>query len=109
MQLEMNFQLLSLLFALAPTIFADVQFVQPAAGASLKAGGTLTVSWKDSGSQPALSSLTNYVLQLCAGGNEEGTFIPVASLKPSGVFSTGNVAAGLEPIDPAVGANSPNG
>lgn len=67
----MLIRFLTLLALLAPTILADVEFVTPAPGASLAGGGkTISVSWKDSGEDPKLASLTTYTLFLCAGGND---------------------------------------
>lgn len=62
---------LTLLALIAPAIFADVNFVTPAPGASIPGGGkTISVSWVDSGEDPPLASLTTYTLFLCAGGND---------------------------------------
>lgn len=67
----MRSQLLTLLAALAPLAFADVEFITPAAGASI-AAGTMTVTWQDSGVTPPLSELTLTDLQLLVGGNNAG-------------------------------------
>ena len=66
------------IIAILPFLFtfanADVEFVTPAAGASIVGGGkTLSVTWKESGVQPPISSLTSYTLFLCAGGNDAGS------------------------------------
>ena len=70
---------LFLLAALAPFAIADVEFTSPAAGNSISAGGkTLSVTWKESGDDPPISSFTTYTLFLCAGGNE-----PESQVRPS--------------------------
>lgn len=62
---------LFLLTALVPFAIADVQFISPAAGNSIPGGGkTLSVTWKESGDDPPISSFTTYTLFLCAGGND---------------------------------------
>lgn len=67
----MLFRYLTLLALIARDVFADVQFVTPAPGASIASGGkTLLVSWAESGEAPPLASLTTYTLFLCAGGND---------------------------------------
>lgn len=60
--------------ALAVTVFAsvtlaDVQFIEPAAGANLTAG-QIDVQWQDSGIKPLISELTQYTLSLMVGGND---------------------------------------
>lgn len=70
----MRLSLLPLLGALASTVLADVKFTTPAAGAALPAG-SLSITWADSGDSPALSELTSYQLFLCAGGNEDGSYV----------------------------------
>jgi hypothetical protein len=64
-----------LLATLIPFVLADVQFTSPKPGATLKAGGTITIEWKDSGDIPPLDSLLSYSLFLCAGGNVDGSFV----------------------------------
>lgn len=66
-----------LLTALAPFALGDVQFTSPAAGNSISGGGkTLSVTWKESGDDPPISSFTTYTLFLCAGGNEPESQVP---------------------------------
>lgn len=65
---------LILLAATAPLAFADVKFTTPAAGATLD-GTTLSVEWTDSGTTPKLADLTSYQLFLCAGGNDDSSFV----------------------------------
>jgi Ser-Thr-rich glycosyl-phosphatidyl-inositol-anchored membrane family len=64
-----------LLATLTPYVFADVQFTAPEPGATIKAGGTVTIEWKDSGETPPLDTLLSYQLFLCAGGNEDGSYV----------------------------------
>lgn len=71
----MLLNLLYLLAALAPSALADVKFTTPAAGASVPAGGTFAVEWKDSGSAPSIADLASYQLFLCAGGNDASNFV----------------------------------
>ena len=58
------------LAALVSLTTADVEFVTPSAGSTVAGGKTLSVTWKESGVQPPLSSFTTYTLFLCAGGND---------------------------------------
>ena len=67
-----------LLVGLLPFVFADVEFISPKAGATLAAGGAIKIEWKDSGDTPALATLLNYQLFLCAGGNEAGAFVRIS-------------------------------
>ena len=71
----MLLNLLYLVAALAPSALADVKFITPAAGASIPAGGTFAVEWKDSGSAPSIADLASYQLFLCAGGNDATNFV----------------------------------
>jgi hypothetical protein len=68
------------LTALLPSVFADVKFTSPAGGETFTGGGSIKAAWTDSGDAPSISDLTTYQLFLCAGGNEEGTY--VRSSKP---------------------------
>lgn len=67
--------LLALFASFAPLALADVKITSPAAGAKLTAGSSISVEWKDSGSQPPLSDLKTYTLFLCAGGNDAASFV----------------------------------
>ncbi|KAF2763134.1 hypothetical protein EJ05DRAFT_472066 [Pseudovirgaria hyperparasitica] len=78
---------------LAPFVTADVEFTKPAAGATINGGGAIEVAWKDSGSSPSLSDLTGYVIELCAGSNQE--FSVLAPVVENGIFTTGNAAQGV--------------
>ena len=53
---------------------ADVQVVAPQAGDTVT-GLNLQVQWKDSGDSPAISQLANYQLFLCAGGNDDSSYV----------------------------------
>lgn len=66
---------LSLLVALASAALADVEFLEPDAGATAKGGDTITVRWRDSGKEPKLSQLTRYDLYLCAGGDTADSYV----------------------------------
>jgi len=58
----------ALLTSFASLALADVAFVTPAAGVALPVG-PITITFKDSGIAPALSTLQSYQLFLMAGGN----------------------------------------
>ncbi|KIX92262.1 uncharacterized protein Z520_12008 [Fonsecaea multimorphosa CBS 102226] len=75
--------------AILPFTCADVQVVAPEAGDSIS-GLNLEIQWKDSGNSPPLSQLANYQLFLCAGGNDESDYIPVATLVQEGTYTTGD-------------------
>lgn len=61
-------QALCMLVAASPLAFADVKFSSPAGSASL-AGGSLTITWTDSGDAPSLADLTSYSIILMTGAN----------------------------------------
>lgn len=102
----MQFRLLALLAAITPFALADVEFTSPAAGAKLTGGGSINIAWKDSGSAPSISDLTTYQLFLCAGGNDDTTFIQLTSITTSGTFAAGNKAIGN--VGAGVGASTPS-
>ena len=60
---------------LNPFVFADVEFTQPKAGATLEGGSTITIKWEDSGDKPRIKDLTTYEIFLCAGGNEVADYV----------------------------------
>ncbi|MCJ1367005.1 hypothetical protein MMC16_006136 [Acarospora aff. strigata] len=97
---------LYLLAALTPSALADVKFTTPAAGASVPAGGTFAVEWKDSGTAPSVSDLASYQLFLCAGGNDAVNFIQLAPITTQGSFGTGNKASGT--VQLTIGADVKN-
>lgn len=61
---------LILLAVLVSFAIADVEFVTPAAGSIVAGAKTLSVTWKESGVKPPLTSFTTYTMFLVAGGNE---------------------------------------
>jgi hypothetical protein len=61
--------------ALAPFASAAPRISSPKAGDTLTAGTAIEVKWDDSGDSPKLADLVTYQLFLCAGGNEEGTYV----------------------------------
>jgi hypothetical protein len=65
---------LALLAALLPFTLADVEFTSPDGGQSIS-GLSIDIKWKDSGDDPPLSDLSTYQMFLCAGGNEEGSYV----------------------------------
>lgn len=73
----MLFRLLTLLAAVAPYAFADVEFTSPSAGATAEGGQLLQFAWKDSGTSPPISELQSFQVFLCAGGNEAGSFVSI--------------------------------
>jgi len=68
-------KVLAAALTLFAVVHADVEFVSPKAGATLKGGGAIEIEWKDSGSAPSISDLTKYELFLCAGGNKETEYV----------------------------------
>ena len=97
---NMRLHLFTLLAALSPYALADVKFTIPAAGATV-AVGTLSVTWTDSGTAPALSTLSSYTLDVMVGGNDAATMAAVASIDATGLFTTGNTASGVVPATAA--------
>ena len=77
----MQFRLLALLAAITPFALADIEFTSPTAGAKLTGGGSISIEWQDSGSAPSISDLTTYQLFLCAGGNDDTTFVSTTRTK----------------------------
>lgn len=71
----MLIRLFTLLAAVAPYAFADVEFTSPSAGGTEKGGQILKIAWKESGDSPPISDLQNYQLFLCAGGNEASEYV----------------------------------
>lgn len=69
--MRLPFAILPLLATLTPLALADVEFVSPAAGASMPAGA-LSITWKESGTAPKISEFDSYVLELVLGGNTAG-------------------------------------
>lgn len=65
----------SLILPLLSTAFADVEFVDPAAGSTLKGGDVITAHWKDSGKHPKISELSQYDIYLCAGGDTPDSYV----------------------------------
>ncbi|EXJ59570.1 hypothetical protein A1O7_03716 [Cladophialophora yegresii CBS 114405] len=84
---------------------ADVQVVSPQAGDTIT-GLNLAIQWKDSGEAPAISQLANYQLFLCAGGNDESDYIPLATLVSAGTYTTGNSIT--IPLTASLGADVAN-
>jgi hypothetical protein len=63
-----------LLAILVPCVFADVKFTSPAAGATVS-GPTISIEWEESGDAPKIADLASYQLFLCAGGNDQSSFV----------------------------------
>jgi hypothetical protein len=70
---------LMLLATLLPFAFADVEFTSPSGGDSIS-GLKLDIEWKDSGDEPKISEMATYQMFLCAGGNDEGTYVKMLGL-----------------------------
>ncbi|KAI9791071.1 MAG: hypothetical protein M1816_004302 [Peltula sp. TS41687] len=96
---------LLLFLAITPFTIADVEFTSPAAGASIPGGTAIKVQWKDSGDAPSTSDLKSYQLFLCAGSNENPT--QLVALSTDGLFSAGNTASSIQPIQLGIGASTP--
>ncbi|KAF2002264.1 hypothetical protein P154DRAFT_521089 [Amniculicola lignicola CBS 123094] len=99
---------LTVFAALTSLVSADVEFTSPKAGATLTAGSTITVEWKESGDAPKIADLTTYQLFLCAGGNEAASILQLIELTAIGGSTfevTGNKAQGTVGI--GIGASTP--
>lgn len=59
---------------LLPFVQADISFSSPPAGQVIS-GSTITVEFADGAGTPPISQFTSYTLQLCAGGNAEGSYV----------------------------------
>lgn len=66
--------LLSALTTFLSYTSADVSFSSPSAGQAIT-GSDITVTFADGPTTPSLSTFVSYTLQLCAGGNTDGTFV----------------------------------
>lgn len=99
-------RLLALSAALLPFASADVKVTSPAAGASIPAG-SVTITWADSGTAPALSQLQSYTIQLVVGGNDASTQLPLTTLANSQLFSAGNSITATIPA--GLAGNTANG
>ena len=71
---------LSLLVAIIPYVFADVEVVSPAAGATIT-GTKIDIEWKESGTKPPISDFANYAIFLCAGGNSADDYVSSRCLR----------------------------
>lgn len=70
---------------LVPFASADVRFTSVAGGDILTVGtgpSPMTVEWTDSGSDPKIAQLESYVLDLCAGTNNNFVSITKPPLQP---------------------------
>ncbi|KAK0654651.1 Cell wall synthesis protein KRE9 [Lasiodiplodia hormozganensis] len=86
---------------------ADVLFTSVTGGDSLTVGAgpsSVTVEWTDSGSEPKITQLHSYVLDLCAGTNDN--FVSVKTITSKGLFWFGNIAKGI--ILPTDGGDAEN-
>jgi len=104
--IKMRLNFLAPFVALSPFALADVEFTSPAAGASLPAGA-ITITWKDSGTSPAISQLTTYTLSLMVGGNTDSNSLPLTTITTNGDFSSGNSVTGT--ISPGLAGSTKNG
>lgn len=75
---------LILLTALASSAIADVEFVTPAAGSTVAGAKTLSVTWKESGVKPPITSFTTYTMFLVAGGDEVESQVCIQLVKREG-------------------------
>ncbi|GKZ22818.1 hypothetical protein AbraIFM66951_006612 [Aspergillus brasiliensis] len=92
--------------SLLSSALADIEFIDPAAGAVIRAGDVVTAHWRDSGALPRLASLVQYDLYLCAGGDTAGSNEDVALLVKDALFAKGNSVSFK--IDSEVGGNDVN-
>ena len=72
---------LVLLAALASSAIADVEFVTPAAGSTVVGAKTLSVTWKESGVKPPITSFTTFTIFLVAGGDEVESQVCIQPMK----------------------------
>lgn len=87
---------------------AHIQVVSPPVGQLLEPG-QVTIQWTDSSDPPSTPALTEYAINLCAGGNSEGTFECSLASWQSGASSGGGVQGSMVVNIPAnVGASSSN-
>ena len=71
----MLFKLFVLLAAAAPYTLADVQSTFPTAGARETGNTAVYIGWKEFGTGLIISSFGQYNLNLCAGGNDAGSYV----------------------------------
>lgn len=71
---------LSFILPLLSTALADVEFIVPAFGSTLKGGHVVTAHWKESGKLPKISQLLQYDIYLCAGGDTPDSYVSVFSI-----------------------------
>lgn len=87
-----------------PAALSDVLFTSPAAGASVPGGTVFTISWRDSGTAPALVDLTAYQLFLYSGSNAAPQQLFALS---NAAFSAGNSITVTVPVGTGgTGANA---
>lgn len=87
--------LFAILLSSTPSVLGDVLFVSPTPGASVTGGSTFTVSWKDSGSPPAITDLTAYQLFLFSGSNAQPQQLFALT---NAAFSAGNSVTVTVPV-----------
>ena len=64
-----------ILSTLLTVVSAQIEFVAPQAGAVRKGGSTITVEWRYPVGQLELYDFARYDLFLCAGGNDEDSYV----------------------------------
>ena len=74
-------------FLLLQVALADVQFTSPFPGEDVPYTD-IQVSWKESGENDAISSFVSYEILLCAGGNDDSSYVrsPAGSLSKNSLF-----------------------
>ncbi|EKG15562.1 hypothetical protein MPH_07228 [Macrophomina phaseolina MS6] len=93
--------------SLIPFTIADVKFTSVTGGDALTVGygpSPITVEWTESGNGPKLSELESYILDLCAGTNDN--FVSVKTITSKGVHAFGNIAKGI--VLPTDGGDAEN-
>lgn len=116
--------------SLIPFTIADVKFTSVTGGDALTVGygpSPITVEWTESGNGPKLSELESYILDLCAGTNDnfvstknsradspeaccppntKFSQVSVKTITSKGVHAFGNIAKGI--ILPTDGGDAEN-
>lgn len=98
---------MTIVFFLYTTV-ADVLVTSPAFGTEITGGSTISISWQESGRAPPVADLTSYIVYLCAGGNDRGSFDCSLAVLVDGWTFTQDEGSITVPIPPDAGASAAN-